>query len=45
MLPLGSFPPLNQVLLQAPCAVLDSFGEIHVCGVMADVQYRIEGVV
>ena len=44
-LPQGRLTPLNQVLLQAPGVVQDSFGEIHIRGNMADVQYRIDGIV
>jgi outer membrane receptor protein involved in Fe transport len=44
-LPLGDSTPLNQVLLQAPGVVQDSFGQLHVRGDHANVQYRINGVV
>lgn len=43
-LPLGASTPLNQVLLQAPGVVQDSFGGIHVRGDHANLQYRINGV-
>jgi outer membrane receptor protein involved in Fe transport len=43
-LPQGNNTPLNQVLLQAPGVVQDSFGQIHVRGDHADLQYRIDGV-
>lgn len=43
-LPQGSNTPLNQMLLQAPGVVQDSFGQIHVRGDHADLQYRIDGV-
>ncbi len=43
-LPQGGNTPLNQVLLQAPGVVQDSFGQIHVRGDHADLQYRINGV-
>jgi outer membrane receptor protein involved in Fe transport len=43
-LPLGASTPLNQVLLQAPGVVQDSFGQIHVRGDHANLQYRINGV-
>ena len=43
-LPLGASPPLNQVLLQAPGVVQDSFGQLHVRGDHANLQYRINGV-
>lgn len=44
-LPLGDATPLNQVLLQAPGVVQDSYGQLHVRGDHADVQYRINGVI
>ena len=43
-LPQGSNTPLNQVILQAPGVAQDSFGQIHVRGEHADLQYRINGV-
>jgi outer membrane receptor protein involved in Fe transport len=43
-LPQGANTPLNQVLLQAPGVVQDSFGQIHVRGDHANLQYRINGV-
>ena len=43
-LPQGQNTPLNQVLLQAPGVVQDSFGNLHVRGDHADLQYRINGV-
>jgi outer membrane receptor protein involved in Fe transport len=43
-LPQGNNTPLNQVLLQAPGVAQDSFGQIHVRGEHADLQYRINGV-
>ncbi len=43
-LPQGNNTPLNQVLLQAPGVAQDSFGQIHVRGDHANVQYRINGV-
>ncbi|WP_031339941.1 TonB-dependent receptor plug domain-containing protein, partial [Xanthomonas maliensis] len=43
-LPLGAATPLNQVLLQAPGVVQDSYGGIHVRGDHANLQYRINGV-
>jgi len=43
-LPQGNNTPLNQVLLQAPGVAQDSYGQIHVRGEHADVQYRINGV-
>ncbi|WP_066097615.1 TonB-dependent receptor [Xanthomonas massiliensis] len=44
-LPLGASTPMNQVLLQAPGVVQDSYGGIHVRGDHANVQYRINGVI
>jgi outer membrane receptor protein involved in Fe transport len=44
-LPLGDSTPLNQVLLQAPGAVQDSYGQLHVRGDHANLQYRIDGIV
>ncbi|WP_197329889.1 TonB-dependent receptor [Ralstonia syzygii] len=44
-LPLGDATPLNQVLLQAPGVVQDSFGQLHVRGDHANLQYRINGVI
>ena len=43
-LPQGNNTPLNQVLLQAPGVVQDSFGQLHVRGDHANLQYRINGV-
>ncbi len=43
-LPQGNNTPLNQVLLQAPGVAQDSFGQIHVRGDHANLQYRIDGV-
>ncbi|WP_199099592.1 TonB-dependent receptor [Dyella sp. ASV21] len=44
-LPLGDSTPLNQVLLQAPGVVQDSYGGLHVRGDHANLQYRINGVI
>jgi len=44
-LPLGSATSLNQVLLRAPGVVDDSYGQLHVRGDHADLQYRINGVI
>ena len=44
-LPLGNATPLNQVLLRAPGVVGDSYGQLHVRGDHANLQYRINGVV
>jgi outer membrane receptor protein involved in Fe transport len=43
-LPLGAATPLNQVLLQAPGVVQDSYGQMHIRGDHANLQYRINGV-
>jgi outer membrane receptor protein involved in Fe transport len=42
--PQGENAPLNQVLLQAPGVAQDSFGQIHLRGDHANVQYRLNGV-
>ncbi|MBS0319582.1 MAG: TonB-dependent receptor, partial [Proteobacteria bacterium] len=44
-LPAGASTPLNQVLLQAPGVVQDSFGQIHVRGDHGDLQFRINDVI
>lgn len=44
-LPLGDATPLNQLLLQAPGVVQDSFGELHVRGDHGNLQYRINGII
>jgi outer membrane receptor protein involved in Fe transport len=43
-LPLGASTPLNQILLQAPGVVQDSYGQLHVRGDHANLQYRINGI-
>jgi outer membrane receptor protein involved in Fe transport len=43
-MPQGENTPLNQVLLQAPGVADDSFGQVHVRGDHADLQYRINGI-
>ena len=43
-IPQGENAPLNQVLLQAPGVAQDSFGQIHLRGEHANVQYRLNGV-
>lgn len=43
-LPEGNNTQLNQVLLQAPGVVQDSYGQLHVRGDHANLQYRINGV-
>ena len=42
--PNGDKAPINQVLLRAPGVAQDSFGQIHVRGDHANVQYRLDGV-
>jgi len=44
-LPLGTATSLNQLLLRAPGVVQDSYGQLHVRGDHADLQYRINGVI
>jgi outer membrane receptor protein involved in Fe transport len=44
-LPLGASTPLNQVILRAPGVAQDSFGQLHIRGDHANLQYRINGVV
>lgn len=43
-MPQGENTPLNQVLLQAPGVADDSYGQLHVRGDHADLQYRINGI-
>src|SRR5690348_3853082 len=43
-LPQGQLAPINQVLLRAPGVTQDSFGQIHVRGDHANLQYRLDGV-
>ncbi|TCV96136.1 outer membrane receptor protein involved in Fe transport [Luteibacter rhizovicinus] len=43
-LPLGDATPLNQIVLQAPGVVQDSYGQLHIRGDHANLQYRINGV-
>src|SRR5208337_4600989 len=40
-LPQGANTPLNQVILQAPGVAQDSYGQLHVRGDHANLQYRI----
>ena len=44
-IPGGENNQLNQVLLQAPDVVQDSFGQIHVRADHNDLQYRLNGIV
>jgi len=43
-LPQGQNTPLNQVLLQAPGVVQDSFGQVHVRGDHGNLQFRVNGI-
>src|SRR5471032_715951 len=43
-LPQGNQAPLNEVLLRAPGVAQDSFGQVHVRGDHANLQYRLDGV-
>ena len=43
-IPQGENAPLNQVLLQAPGVAQDSFGQIHLRGEHANIQFRLNGV-
>src|SRR6202451_3650446 len=44
-IPGGQNNQLNQVLLQAPDVVQDSFGQIHVRADHNDLQYRLNGII
>jgi hypothetical protein len=43
-MPAGNNTPMNQVLLQAPGVVQDSFGQLHIRGEHGEIQYRINGI-
>src|SRR5580658_4932756 len=43
--PGGENVGMNQVLLQAPDVVQDSFGQLHVRGDHNDLQYRLNGII
>lgn len=43
-LPRGEDTPTNQVLLQAPGVVQDTFGQLHIRGDHGNVQYRLNGI-
>ncbi len=45
ILPGGQNVALNQVILQAPGVVQDSFGQLHIRGDHADIQYRLNNVI
>jgi len=42
--PQGDNAPFNQLVLQAPSVSQDSFGQLHVRGDHANLQYRLNGV-
>jgi outer membrane receptor protein involved in Fe transport len=44
-LPQGDETPLNDVILQAPGVAQDSYGQLHVRGDHADLQYRINAII
>ena len=43
--PGGQNIPLNQVMLQLPDVVQDSFGQVHVRGDHNDLQFRLDGII
>ncbi|WP_240162393.1 TonB-dependent receptor [Glaciimonas sp. PAMC28666] len=43
-LPQGDDTPFNQVLLRAPGVAQDSYGQLHVRGDHANLQYRLNGI-
>ena len=43
--PQGDNQPFNRLLLQAPGVAQDSFGQLHVRGDHADLQFRLNGVI
>ena len=43
-LPQGTQTPVNQVLLQAPGVAQDSYGQVHVRGEHANLEYRLNGI-
>ncbi|HET6464471.1 MAG TPA: TonB-dependent receptor, partial [Nitrospiria bacterium] len=45
LLPEGQQTQVNQVLLQAPGVAQDSYGQVHVRGEHANVQYRLNGII
>ena len=44
-LPEGEATPLNELLLQSPGVANDAYGQLHVRGDHADLQYRINGII
>src|SRR5580698_8460413 len=45
ILPGGENASLNQIVLQAPGVVQDSFGQLHIRGEHNNLQYRLNGVI
>jgi outer membrane receptor protein involved in Fe transport len=43
-LPQGTNSQMSEVLLQAPGVAQDSFGQLHIRGEHAEIQYRINGI-
>jgi outer membrane receptor protein involved in Fe transport len=43
--PQGDNQPLNRLLLQAPGVTQDSFGQLHVRGDHANLQFRLNGII
>ncbi len=44
-LPQGADAGFNQVLLQAPGVVQDSYGQVHIRGEHGNLQYRLNGII
>jgi outer membrane receptor protein involved in Fe transport len=44
-LPRGDKTPINEVMLQSPGVVQDTYGQLHVRGDHGNVQYRINGLI
>jgi len=44
-LPQGESTPFNQVMLQVPGVAQDSYGQLHVRGDHANLQYRLNGII
>jgi Outer membrane receptor proteins, mostly Fe transport len=44
-MPQGDSTAFNQVLLQAPGVANDSYGQLHIRGDHANLQYRVDGVI
>ncbi len=43
--PGGDDNPLNQVMLQAPGVSQEAFGQLHIRNEMANIQYRLNGII